>query len=96
MELRNWNVTVCNLEHQNCVGVAKPSRSLLVASSVIRGALSTEPATSAKTLVAQLHHQSNISASQHVMYHTRDTLTIEMFSEGPTKIQLLPSLLSEF
>nr|CCA22154.1 AlNc14C145G7378 [Albugo laibachii Nc14] len=96
MGLRDWHVAGCKLEHQNSLGIAKPSRSQLVASSVIRGALSADPATSAKTLVAQLRHQSNISASQHVMYRTKDTRTTEMFSEDPTKIQLLPSLLSEF
>lgn len=92
----DWHVTVGNLDHQNCVSTAKPSKTQLVSSSIIRGALSAEPTISTRALVTQLRHQSKVTASQHVMYRAKDSLMAEMFSEDPTTIQLLPSLLSEF
>lgn len=92
----DWHVTNALLDHQNCVGVSKPSRAQLVTNAVIRGSLSADTNASAKTLVTQLRHQSKVSASEHVVYRARDTVLSEMFSEDPTTIQRLPSLLAEF
>lgn len=92
----DWHVTNILLEHQNCVGVAKPSRDQLVRHAVVRGALAADVSASARTLVTQLRHQVGVAASPHVMYRARDVLMTEMFSEDPTTIQKLPSLLSEF
>ena len=85
-----------NLDHQNCVSVGKPSTAQLVTSSIVRGALSAEPTTSARILVDQLRHQAEMTASYHVMYRAKETIYDKLFSEDSTKITLLPSLLSEF
>ena len=68
----------------------------LVTSSIVRGALSAEPTTSARILVDELRHQPKMTASYHVMYRAMDTINEELFSEDSTKIALLPSLLSKF
>lgn len=93
---RDWHVTQCDLGHQNCIGVAKPTQVQLVANSVIQGTLTADASASSRTLVVQLRQQSNITASKHVMYRARDALLATMFAEDPTTIQRLPSLLTEF
>ncbi len=86
----DWHVTDGNLEHQNCVGVAKPTKIQLVASSVVRAAISAEPSTSTRALVAQLQHQSKVTASTHVMYRAKDAVMSEIFSEDPMTSSFCP------
>ena len=77
----DWHVTDGNLDHQNCVSVGKPSTAQLVTSSIVRGALSAEPTTSARNLVDQLRHQANMNASYHVMYRAKDTINEGLFAK---------------
>ncbi|CEG50362.1 Zinc finger, SWIM-type [Plasmopara halstedii] len=92
----DWHVTGGNLDHQNCVSLAKPLRIQLVNNPVVRGALAANPATSINALVAQLRHQKKVTASQHVMYRAKDFVMAELHDGDSLNIRLLPSLLAEF
>ncbi|CEG48114.1 uncharacterized protein PHALS_05588 [Plasmopara halstedii] len=52
-----------NLDHQNCVSVAKPSRIQFINNPVVRGALAANPATSTNALVVQLRHHLIVALS---------------------------------
>jgi hypothetical protein len=92
----DWHVTNANLEHQNCTGRARPSRSQLEVDSVVCAALATNPSTSSTSLVSQLQAQTGVTASKHVMYRAKEKVVSHIFSEDPTTIVRLPSFLSEF
>ncbi|KAL8015234.1 hypothetical protein Plhal710r2_c031g0114891 [Plasmopara halstedii] len=80
---------------QNCVSVAKPSRIQLVNNPVVRGSLAANPATATNALVAQLRHQKEVTASQHMMYRSKDCVMAETHDGDPLNIRLLPSLLAK-
>ena len=51
---REWHVTDANLEHQNCVSVAKPSHKQLANHHVVQTAVSATPALATQDLAVQL------------------------------------------
>ena len=56
----------------------KPTTAKTFTSSIVRGVVSAEPTTSARTLADKNLHQAKIIASYHVMLPSKDTINEEL------------------
>lgn len=92
----DWHVSNAKWEHQNCMGVAKPTQHEIADHPVVRSSVISSTDVPAKVLVTQLRHQAGLTCSTTMIYRAKLKINAEIFSEDLSTIQLLPSLLAEF